>query len=45
MHCKLIFTAIVHIFNAYEFMFTARKYNFSRCKDTYFCRFYQIKLL
>ncbi len=26
-------------------MFSDRKYNFSRCKDTFFFRFHQIKLL
>ena len=37
------FTDLEYMFIVRKLMFTARKHNFSRCKDTSFFRYHQIK--
>ena len=39
---ELMFTALEYMFNVRELVFNARKHNFSRHKDTSFCRFHKI---
>ena len=40
---ELMFNALEYMFNGRELVFKARKHNFSRHKDTSFCRFHKIK--
>lgn len=39
---ELMFNALEYMFNVRELVFNARKHNYSRHKDTSFCRFHKI---